>query len=328
MPRIKYQDIKFSPDKLEAIKHADRICREFAAMGFDLTLRQLYYQFVAHDLFPADRRWTWNGQKYIRDPEGTPNAEPNYTWLGDIVSDARMAGLLDWDHIVDRTRNIRGNEHWLKPSAMLKEMIARYAIDKWADQPQYVEVWMEKDAMLGVVGQIAAQLDVPFFSCRGYTSQSEMWSASQRLLRRINQGKKVHIIHMGDHDPSGIDMSRDIKERLSLFCGEEVHVLRAALNMVQIRKHNPPPNPAKSTDSRFQEYQDKFGNYSWELDALDPRALRDIVQRAVALFRDEALYQAKKAEETKGRRTLQLIYDYFADVVQFLRDRSANGNVT
>jgi hypothetical protein len=76
---------------------------------------------------------------------------------------------------------------------------------------------IEKDALVGVIEDVCRQWDVPYFSCRGYASQSEMWGAGQRLLERIRSGRKVQVIHLGDHDPSGLDMSRDIRERLATF---------------------------------------------------------------------------------------------------------------
>lgn len=294
MPKICYIPKSFSADKLEAIRRANQIMEEYARMGFDLTLRQLYYQFVS-------RAWI-------------PNKQTEYAKLGDLISDARLAGLVDWNHIVDRTRNLQANTHWERPEDILLSAAHSFALDKWKPQKTYVEVWVEKDALLGIVGQTAARLDCPFFSCRGYTSQSEMWGAGQRLLRVIKSGRTPHIIHLGDHDPSGQDMSRDILDRLKLFCGQKVHVLRAALNMLQIQRFNPPPNPAKVTDSRYEAYREKYGEESWELDALDPRTLADIITRAVALYRDDALFEAEKRREGDIRKRLRKLADRWEEI--------------
>lgn len=191
--------------------------------------------------------------------------------------------------------------------------------DKWADQETYVEVWVEKDALVGIIGQAAGKWDVNFFSCRGYTSQSEMWVASQRLLRKLADGKKVQIIHLGDHDPSGIDMSRDILDRLRLFVGDRVPVLRAALNMVQVQKHQPPPNPAKVTDSRYDAYRAKYGEFSWELDALDPTVLTGIVERAILQYCNLEQYQQAKAKENRARNLLRQIPNKWNEVLRVLQ---------
>lgn len=299
MPKICYVQKAFSGFKLDQIKQANQIAEEYARAGFDLTLRQLYYQFVARGFIP--------------------NTQESYKRLGDLISDARLAGLMDWNHIVDRTRNLRANSHWDHPADIISSAAATFALDKWSDQAEYVEVWVEKDALVGVVAQASAGLDVPYFSCRGYTSQSEMWAAGQRLARVQKSGRTPHIVHLGDHDPSGIDMSRDIKERLELFTGGKVHVLRAALNMPQVQRYNPPPNPAKVTDSRFESYRQRFGEESWELDALDPRTLSDVIRRAVSQFRDEAKFEARKAKEERAKSLLRTIRDRWSDIVRFLQ---------
>lgn len=325
MPKICYQPKTFPADQLRMIDICAQVCVKYAAQGYDLTLRQLYYKVFLD--FPEDRKWRWTGTNFVRDPNGTKNAQPNYKWLGDIIADARLAGLLDWDYIVDRTRNLMGNEHWEKPSDLVKLGAERYAIDKWLEQDSYIECWVEKEAMQGIVGRISAQLDIPFFCCRGYTSLSEMWVAGQRLLYRVQEGKQVHIIHLGDHDPSGIDMSRDIKSRLQMFVdahtqeigGANIHVLRVALNMPQITRLDLPPSPAKLTDSRAADYVEKYGPDTWELDALEPADLSGIIERAVMQYRDEARWQEAVKNEERGRRTLEAIHEDFGGVVQYLR---------
>lgn len=305
MPKICYAPKNFSSDKLTLIEKCDLICEQFAQQGYDLTLRQLFYQLVSKDVIP--------------------NTPSDYKNLGVLVSDARMAGLINWNHIVDRTRNLMSNSHWEKPSDLIKGASKQYATDKWDNQDNYCEVFIEKQALEGVIEGICGRLDVPFFSCRGYTSSSEMWVAGQRLLSKIQNNKQVHIIHLGDHDPSGIDMSRDIKARLQMFVNahttefDNVHVLRVALNMPQIERLKPPPNPAKLTDSRAKSYIDKYGDSSWELDALSPVELNAIVERAVLQYRDEAKWKEATDKEEKGRRTLQAIYDDFTGVVKYLR---------
>jgi len=152
----------------------------------------------------------------------------------------------------------------------------QFRIDKWATQPRRIEVWIEKDALVGVIEGVCTELDVPYFSCRGYTSQSEMWVGAQRLAAHWRKAKQNPLIlHFGDHDPSGIDMTRDIQARLQEFsfgtAGHPLELRRLALNMDQVELYGPPPNPAKLTDSRCEAYMEEHGNESWELDALEPR---------------------------------------------------------
>jgi hypothetical protein len=324
MPLICYERKNFSEEKLGLITKANLIIAEYQKQGFNLTLRQLYYQFVARDLFPDD--WSYvhqGGNKWKRSAtNGTKNALPNYTALGNLISDGRIGGLIDWDAIVDRTRGSRANQHWTRPSQIIEGALNTYATNKWENQPNYVEVWVEKEALEDVLASACQPLDVRFFACKGYASVSAMWEAAQRLVSRMEEGKEVHIIHLGDHDPSGVDMSRDIKDRLELFTrGRRVHVRRIALNMAQIKKYNPPPQWAKQTDSRFQSYQSQFGDESWELDALDPAVLVDLIKKHVLHFRDEELWKDAQKNEERGRHTLECLLKYFPDVISFLKTR-------
>ncbi|GHH26121.1 hypothetical protein [Streptomyces rubradiris] len=283
MPRITYQPKKFTPAHQRIIDIANAICAEYADQGFDLTLRQLYYQFVARDLLP--------------------NKQSEYKRLGDIVNDARLAGALDWDYIVDRTRNLRDLAHWDSPSHIIGAVAAQYRTHRWANQPHRVEVWVEKDALIGVIAKAAEAEDVPYFSCRGYTSQSELWGAAQRMIGYEKAGQKPVIIHLGDHDPSGVDMTRDIADRMALF-EANVSVERIALNMDQVRRYGPPPNPAKLTDSRAGGYISRYGRSSWELDALDPTTLDELIRSAVDRYRDREQWERDTQAMNAQRSTL------------------------
>ncbi len=276
----------------------NQVIQEYQAQGYELTLRQAYYQLVARG--------------YI------PNNERSYKNIGNLINDGRLAGLIDWYAITDRTRNLRGNSHWDTPAEVIESAKYSYRLDKWEGQPNYVEVWVEKDALVDVVGQACRPLDVPFFSCRGYTSQSEMWAAAQRFIRRDDREQRI-IIHLGDHDPSGIDMTRDIQERLEMF-GADVIVKRVALTMEQIDFYTPPPNPAKLTDSRCWGYIQKFGNESWELDALEPNVITDLITEQVTMYRDDTLYQQVCDQERREKRELQLLCDNYSEAVSFLKE--------
>lgn len=307
MPKITYVNKRFGKSSLTLIAHTNAIIEDYSKQGFDLTLRQIYYQIVARDLFPDDRRWRWveATRKWVRDANGTKNADPNYKWLGGIINDARLAGLVDWNAIVDRTRNLKGLGHWNNPGDIIESAAYSFKVDKWADQDYRPEVWVEKDALVGVIGSVCNGLDVPFFSCRGYTSQSEMWGAGQRLKSHVKNCYTPIIFHLGDHDPSGIDMTRDIEERLEMFMGG-TKLDRLALNMPQVRKFNPPPNPAKLTDSRCDAYIAEFGDESWELDALDPKTISGLIRDAVLEIRDQDKWDEAVEREDAGVSKLKL----------------------
>ena len=132
-----------------------------------------------------------------------------------------------------------------------------------------------------------------------------MWRAGQRLLGMSSDGQEPVILHFGDHDPSGMDMTRDIVARIETFTGETLKLERLALNMDQVDEYSPPPNPAKMTDSRFGQYVDVYGDESWELDALEPQVLADLVSVAVQRFIDVDPWEATKAKEEEHRELLR-----------------------
>lgn len=278
----KYRDIKFRAETLERIGVINRVIETYERDGFALTLRQLYYQLVTKNIIP--------------------NSDPEYKRLGALLSDARLAGLVSWTSIEDRGRNLKGHETWDGPVARMWGAHTDFRLDKWARQPVRPEVWVEKHALEGVVGHICSELDVDFFAPGGYNSQSNQWMAGRRMAGRIARGQRPVVIHLGDHDPSGFDMTRDNLERLSLFAGTPVQVVRVALNPDQVARYNPPPNPAKVSDPRYEDYRRLHGDESWELDALSPRTIHDIVREAVAAFRNERLWDEALQEENAQRQ--------------------------
>lgn len=303
---IEYVPKRFSDAHSEVIEKVNGILEEYAAAGYDLTLRQVYYQFVA-------RAWIAN-----RDTE--------YKRLGSIISDARLAGLVPWNRIVDRTRSLRGTYHVDDVEQAVSETAEQFAIDTWDTQPNRVEVWVEKDALVGVIGQAAAQWDVNHFSCRGYTSQVEVWNAAMRHVRYLEGGQAVTILHLGDHDPSGIDMTRDIRDRLQLFASAHVgwgdaakiNIDRIALNFDQVEEYDPPPNPAKLTDSRGAGYVAEHGYESWELDALEPTVLAGLIDSSIAAVVDMDLLEERRDEQETSRDRLQQVSDRWDEVVELL----------
>lgn len=298
---MKIEYVAWTPKRAadqEKIERADQVCRSYAAQGFTLTLRQLYYQFVSRD-------WI-------------PNKDEEYKRLGDLVSKARRAGLLDWDHIVDRGRHLSGNTHWDSPAEIIRSAAYGYQIDTWDDQDSRVEVWVEKEALVDVIGRPARTWDVDWFACKGYVSDSSIWQAGRRLAGYVRRGQDPIVLHLGDHDPSGMDMSRDIEERLRLFMGDGGHrldVRRIALNMDQIEAYAPPPNPAKVTDSRSGAYIDQYGDSSWELDALDPTVLAGLIDDEIAGIVDMDLLDEQRARQARERGQLDQVVDNWTAIV-------------
>ena len=310
MPKIEYTPKRFNAQAQTIIQQANEIITRYLAQGYDLTLRQLYYQFVSGDLFP---------ESWADETTGSTNNERSYKKLGSIISDARRAGLIDWNRIVDRTRNIRLPSAWSGPESMVAACAEQFDVDWWKDQPYRPEVWVEKDALIGVMEVACEPWHCPFFSCRGYTSDSEIWAAAQRMDRYAKKGQTAIVFHLGDHDPSGIDMSRDIADRLALFARHRSPtVKRIALTMTQVEEHEPPPNPAKTTDSRYADYNEEYGNESWELDALNPDTLSALIAREMDTLIDRDLWNEAEEQREEGRRLLTAVSEQWATLTRNL----------
>lgn len=295
----KFINKKFREDTLEIISHAREITESYQRRGFTLTLRQLFYQFVARGLLP--------------------NAQKQYKRLGGIVDEARQAGLLDWDTIEDRTRNVRYPSVWNSPEHIIKVVAETYQEDPWKSQVFRPEVWIEKDALLGVVEPVCERFRVPYFACRGYTSQSEVYAAGKRFAKYRRDGLEPVIVHLGDHDPSGIHMTEDNGNRLELFSRGHVRVKRLALNMDQIDQYSPPPNPAKETDTRFENYRANYGDESWELDALDPDVIDTLIEGYLWSIIDTESWEESMSAEVLNKNDLVNCAENWDSVVRGLR---------
>lgn len=338
MPYVVYKPKKFTPAHQEVIDQAVAICEEYAEQGLVLTLRQIFYQFVARDL--------------------VPNRQNEYKRIGDILGDARKAGAFDWRFMVDRTRNVVKPRWWESPSAQMKIAAEQYANDLWRTQKERIEVWVEKDAAIGVIEGVCALNQVSYFSMRGYTSMTEVWEGAQRIRHYIEDGERVTILHIGDHDPSGVDMTRYIEDELHLYLTRDwmlsphfqrgagsvtvgdikksmrthmieqgndwiAHespwqVIRIALNMDQIEQYDPPPNPVKFTDSRAADYVEAYGTESWELDALDPAVLQALIQSHIDNYRNMDLWAEAELVQDQQQRTMQSLAARWDEVAEYL----------
>lgn len=287
----KFVEAKFKQDSLERIGQVNGILKEYAAQGFDLTLRQLYYQFVARGMIE--------------------NSQKSYKRMGDLVNNARLAGLVDWDMITDRGRHTVGNNHWSHPGEIVQAAAQQFRIDHWADQDNFVMVMVEKQALEGVLIPVCRELDILFAANKGYSSSSTLYALGRMLKNKCHLGMSVHVLYLGDHDPSGIDMTRDVEERLELFSQGQVNVQRLALNWDQVEMWQPPENPAKETDARYEGYVRQFGESSWELDAVEPRMLAQLVTDAVLRLRDDKRFLAQMRRERKMKGELQEFADRY-----------------
>lgn len=297
MAKIAY--VKYRPSETTAhiLGLSNVVIEDFRGDGFDsVTLRQLYYKMVARDLFPEE----W------RDNEGNKNNPQSYGKFKSIIKKGRYGGFIDWEAIVDRTRKLNKNSHWESPSEIIRSCAEQFRLDSRKDQDIYIEIWVEKDAMVGVLESVCPGLDVPYYACRGNDSSSMVWRASMRF-KEEEKRRAVLVLYLGDHDPSGMDMDRDIRDRLDLLGCKNTIVERIALNEAQIKQYKPPPFWAKVTDSRYEKYVEKYGDKAYELDALNPRQIVELIKQKVGGSTDRHKVELLLQEQDDCRGRLRKI---------------------
>ena len=331
--RETFRDIKLSKPNQVKLEMINGIIKEYAEDGYVMTLRQLYYQLVSRDVIP--------------------NKQNEYAKISKLLKEGRMAGVVDWDAIEDRLR-VPYLPYWVSGTAnAIDDTIRQYRLNRQKDQDTYIEVWVEKDALSGVLRRVTEKYHVNLLVNRGYGSVTAIHDVYERCKRYITAGKKTKILYLGDHDPSGMDMIRDIRERVSemLLNGinwidefyqldmdvqypytesynaqglddefiiqmasedwakdkvaEVFQVDPIAITMEQIERYTPPKNPAKLTDPRSKWYVNKFGQSSWEVDALDPPTLNKLVSESIEENMDMSLYDAILVQEAKDKKQLK-----------------------
>ena len=299
----KYENHNFKQKSLKKIEQVNAIIDEYT--GRQLTLRQMFYQLVARGI--------------------VKNSKNEYDNLGNLIANARYAGLIDWEKIEDKTRDYQGSYglSWT-PAEQIENAVKYFRLNKWQNQPIYVEVWCEKDAMIDIVKRGCRTTGTPCFSTRGYCSASELWRAANHFIRR-SDCKERHIIYLGDHDPSGVDMPRYIAEKMKLF-GADVEIHRIALTMEQIQQFNPPPSFVKTTDARKTGYIEKYGDTCWELDALKPGFVEQLVDSAIRPYIDQRILAETLAQEEEQRKELQLISDNYLKIAELVMQNYYNAD--
>ncbi|MDP9301034.1 MAG: hypothetical protein M3P43_09115 [Actinomycetota bacterium] len=305
------------------IQRADEILQHYyrAGEGFALTLRQLFYKLVTENLIA--------------------NKPEEYERLGQVMSDARYWGLIDWDMLIDRTRTMWDFPYRDDERDAIEVAAHGFMLDPWTDQKQRVEVWIEKDAAIGVIQSICRDLRVPYGSTRGYHSTSGVKQGASRIFKILTGGdQKLLALHLADHDPSGWDMTRDLQGRLreivsadlgrqilatggfedradalgegGAWYEDNVEIRRLALNVDQVQGLDLLPQPLKTkngmfSDTRAKRYVQETGRTEgWELDALEPVYLADLIREAVVSVRDEAAWDATLECEEVAEANLRL----------------------
>ena len=290
-------------NRADILSHAQQIAAQYHAQGLSLTVRQLYYQFVARGLLPS-------GQK-------------EYKKIVNILSQARYKGQFNLDLIEDRTRTVHKGDFTrnddsvraaLNSAAYWVQQMPEWALvrDRWYGQPVHVSVWVEKEALAGIFETTCNELGVSWLACKGCPSVSALWDwvKGARGARDYGGTEQSVILYFGDHDPTGFMIPRAAHEGIEKLADVSVQsvavsVKRVALNMDQVQHYNPPPFWAKTSDTRYQGYVDEHGTTdAWELDALDPTVLRDLIREEVNELFDEDIHEENNVEIAERREEM------------------------
>jgi len=275
---------RIRPERRSMIDAVNGILQTYHSQGYRLTLRQLYYQLVAQGM--------------------VPNSIKEYSKLSQTCVIGRMNGLIDWDMIEDRVRIPYLEYYSNSPQEAIEDTLRQYKRDRQEGQPKHIEIWTEKDAVSNILKRVSKKFHVRLMINRGYSSCSAMYQTYNRFYAA---DKEQVILYVGDHDPSGLDMLRDIQERLYEFGAYAFKLIPVALTMSQINQFKPPPNPTKISDPRAKWYINQFGNTSWELDALSPKTLETLIKVAVISCLDTPQYNSIVKQENKDKIKLENI---------------------
>ena len=267
------------PSYEEIVEEALEVFKQYDSA---LTLRQLYYRLVSKHLFP--------------------NTINCYKRLSRVMVKAREQGDVPVNCLEDRSRRILGRgdtgyasaEEFLRRRiAGLKESYKEFTMPMWDDQPNYVLVSLEKDALSRLVSDIANQYSVRTFPTRGYPSFTYVNRMATYIRNRLKD-KPTVVLYFGDFDPSGIDIERDLDDRLTKYDAGDFKVRRVALTKDQIEQYSLPPMPVKRSDARSEGFMESYGDQSVELDALDPNTLKFMVAQSIAGNIDLDLWRKKE----------------------------------
>lgn len=271
------------------------------------TLRQAYYRLVSTGHLPK--------------------TEAAYRKLKGLLRDLREEGTLPWAWLADHTRFVLRSRTFDGIEGLLADSAALYRADLMRRQSVAIQVWAESDSIGSVIAEVADGYSVPVFVGRGYGARGYLWSAAQDIVAALDANKTMLILHVGDHDPSGEDIARDVQETLRRYTvagltgrpvreverqlgPEELADLttdvvfeRLALTSEQINAYDLPVRPVKATDSRSAGYT---GVGAVEVEALPRQALLDLVEDAIVSELDlaalEVAEEAERSERDIARR--------------------------
>ena len=259
---------------------------DYAERHGPVTVRQLYYQAEVAGL------------------PGIDKTESGYTKVQRQVLDLRRAGRLDYEHIADATRWMRKPKSYDFIKDALRETARTYRRNFWRDAEEYVEIWMEKDALAGVIYPVTSKFDVPLMITRGFSSETFAYEA---VDQRGDDDRPYHVYYFGDFDRAGRDAAASLKEKLERFsgeqCGPEMHFTEIAVTLQQIGELGLSTRPHKRNSPADRSWPHAF---ACELDAIPPDTMRSMVKEVIEGHLPKWQYDLEKIAEESERMQLKM----------------------
>ncbi len=252
------------------------------------TIRQLFYQMVAK--------------------KGYPNSRSSYGHFSKALVEGRLEGEIDYERIIDMSRTEYFNDPEEKEPMkelrrQVEDLITNLNVNAWGEQPVCPEVWIEKEALSRVIFPVCQKYNVNLIVGRGYSSYTQVAKA----LDRFPEGEKVRVLYLGDHDPSGMHIQEKLASRLEEYAEAkgralDIEVRRIALTFEQTQKLHLPPSKMKKLGQKSGVYRKLYGDEVWELDALEPAYLLQLVEDAIQACMDKERWGANRERLERFRK--------------------------
>jgi hypothetical protein len=267
------------------LERLDAALVELVATHSPITVRGAFYQAVGRGLVPKDET-------------------KGYRLVQRRLLKLRESGEIPYGWITDGSRTVYGHIRYRSADEFARTVKIRYRQDYWADAEEYVEIWIEKEALAGVVMPVVVnEFGLDLYVTRGFASVTYLQEAAEHIAL---EDRPVYVYLFTDYDPAGVNIADKVEEELLDRTGwVDVHVERVAITPEQISYHNLPTRPTKRSKRKgLTRYEASHGAVSVELDAMPPNVLREMVRERIERHMDPWHLQQMRMVEREEREGL------------------------
>ncbi len=268
---------------------------EIVAESQPVTVRGVFYLATTRGLVPKD------------DAKG-------YRPVQRELLKMRREGLVPWGWVTDGSRSVYGHSRYGNLDSYALQVASNYRKDYWHDSAEYVEIWMEKEALRGVISPVViGEFGLNLFVTKGQPSATYLYEAADDILQ---DGRPTHVYVFSDFDPGGFRIFDRVKHELEGFVGDEVRltVERVAVSRSQIEEFDLPTRPGKEKDPQRAKFEREHGLGCVELDAMPPDVLRGLIRGRLEGHMDANRLATLKLAERHERQGLRSLQDLIGGV--------------